>query len=179
VKLIFLYGPHAVGKYTVGQALAERTKYKLFHNQYSVDMVKSIFPERDHPRSECLKAVRIFMLGKAAEYGRDTIFTLAYSGRVDDDFVSQVVAAAERHEGQVCFVRLTAPVPVLLDRVGNSSRVKARKISSQADLQQVLATRDMDQFIPRPGQLSIDTSQMSPERAAARIKSHYHLAVVG
>ena len=32
MKLVIIFGPHAVGKMTVGQELAKITDLKLFHN---------------------------------------------------------------------------------------------------------------------------------------------------
>ena len=38
-KLVFIIGPPAVGKMTVGAALAARTGLKLFHNHRTIDVV--------------------------------------------------------------------------------------------------------------------------------------------
>jgi tRNA uridine 5-carbamoylmethylation protein Kti12 len=43
VKLIFIYGPPAVGKLTVASELAKLTGFKLFDNHVSIDFVKSVF----------------------------------------------------------------------------------------------------------------------------------------
>ena len=80
MNLVFLYGPHAAGKYTVGSALAELTGYHFFHNQLTVDAVVSIFPETGELRSEFLRKLRFTMIDGAAREGRSTIFTFAYSG---------------------------------------------------------------------------------------------------
>lgn len=51
MKLIFLYGPPAVGKFTVGKVLVKLTGYKLFHNQLTSDLVESIFDRGVEPFS--------------------------------------------------------------------------------------------------------------------------------
>ncbi len=43
MKLIFLYGPPAVGKLTVALALSPLTGYKVFHNHLTIDLVSSVF----------------------------------------------------------------------------------------------------------------------------------------
>ena len=43
MKLVFLYGPPAVGKFTVAKELAALTGFKLFHNHLTVDVATSIF----------------------------------------------------------------------------------------------------------------------------------------
>ena len=42
MRLVFLYGPPAVGKLTVAKALARLTGYKVFHNHLTIDLVASI-----------------------------------------------------------------------------------------------------------------------------------------
>jgi hypothetical protein len=41
--LVFIVGPGAVGKMTVGAALAARTGLKLFHNHQTIDLVLPYF----------------------------------------------------------------------------------------------------------------------------------------
>jgi tRNA uridine 5-carbamoylmethylation protein Kti12 len=43
MRLIFIYGPPAVGKLTVTTELAKVTGFKLFHNHVSIQFVQSIF----------------------------------------------------------------------------------------------------------------------------------------
>src|SRR5687767_3142913 len=42
--LAFIVGPPAVGKMTVGHALAERTGLKLLHNHHTIDLALRFFP---------------------------------------------------------------------------------------------------------------------------------------
>src|SRR5215218_8512223 len=42
--LVVLVGPPAVGKMTVGHALAARTGLRLFHNHHAIDLVLRFFP---------------------------------------------------------------------------------------------------------------------------------------
>ena len=42
--LVFIVGPPAVGKMTVGHELAGRTGLKLFHNHHSIDLALRFFP---------------------------------------------------------------------------------------------------------------------------------------
>ena len=44
VELIFIHGPPAVGKLTVGKALSAASGLPLFHNHLVVDAVLSVFP---------------------------------------------------------------------------------------------------------------------------------------
>ena len=42
--LVFVLGPPAVGKMTVVHVLAERTGFKLFQNQHTIDLVLRFLP---------------------------------------------------------------------------------------------------------------------------------------
>ncbi|MDF2884003.1 MAG: hypothetical protein K0R54_4569 [Clostridiaceae bacterium] len=42
MKLIIIFGPHAVGKMTVGQELSKITNLKLFHNHMTIDIVNDL-----------------------------------------------------------------------------------------------------------------------------------------
>jgi cytidylate kinase len=44
MNLIFIYGPAAVGKMTVGNELSKITEFKLFHNHATIDIITPIFP---------------------------------------------------------------------------------------------------------------------------------------
>lgn len=51
MKLVIITGPHAVGKMTVGQALAKITGLKLFHNHMTIDVVAGLFENMPAERS--------------------------------------------------------------------------------------------------------------------------------
>lgn len=43
MKLVFIIGSGAVGKMTVGQALMQKTGFRLFHNHMMIEPVLKIF----------------------------------------------------------------------------------------------------------------------------------------
>jgi len=43
MKVIFIHGPAASGKHTIGSRLAALTGLPLFHNHLAVDAAKSLF----------------------------------------------------------------------------------------------------------------------------------------
>ncbi len=44
MNLIIIFGPHAVGKMTVGQHLSELTGIPLFHNHESIELALRLLP---------------------------------------------------------------------------------------------------------------------------------------
>lgn len=176
VKLILLYGPPSAGKYTIGKALAERTGYKFFHNQLTVDTVRPIFDDSDERRVELLCDLRARVIEAAAWSNQNIIFTLAYSGAVDDDFITRLVTIVEKYNGTVKFVQLYAPPEILMTRIGNASRQRLGKADTPAGLRQRLATRDHYATIKYPtDNLRLDTTQQNPDQSAQLIIDHFKL----
>ncbi len=180
MRLLFIYGPPASGKYTIGSELAKRTGYKLFHNHVTVPVARVLFPDTHESRhgeaySDLLKQLRLDVIQAAAREDINLIFTLAYSGEVDDEFIDHIVQAVESHGGNTYFIQLTAPDHTLMERVSNPSRKKLAKMDSPAHLKQVLATRDMRTSVKYPNVLHVDTSALSPVEACDRIAKHFVL----
>lgn len=173
MDLVFIYGPMAVGKTTVGRALSEATGYKFFFNHLTVPVADAIFPRTepwhaDH-RDNLLKTIRLECLAAAAKQGIDVIFTLAYSGAVDDEFVADIVDMVESHGGRTHFVQLCADEDVLRARVCNTSRIPLGKNTDPEHLSRVLAERDMTATVKYPGILTLDTSALTPDESVREI----------
>ena len=171
MRLIFIYGPPAVGKLTTARCVAESAGYALCHNHLTVDAVRPLFPEGDDSevRSDLLKTIRLEIIRTAARLNIDTVITLAYSGVVDDDFVDDIVAIVERYAGTVTFVQLYAPAEVLLLRATAKHRVDMGKISDPDRLRIQLGERDHYATMRYPRQLRIDTTELTPAESARRI----------
>lgn len=92
MKLIFLYGPPASGKYTIAKSIAEKLGYKLFHNHLTVDLAKGVFDYGTKPFWELVHKIRLDIFEKAAKENiSGMIFTYVYEKDNDDSFVSQVL----------------------------------------------------------------------------------------
>lgn len=180
MKLLFIYGPPAVGKTTIGHLVAEKTGYSFFFNHATVPAARAVFPHWHQPEyadrySDLLKELRKAGIKAAAEASLDTIFTLAYSGEVDILFVQQIIDIVERAYGEIHFVQLCAPNGTLLDRVGNPSRKKYDKMTDPVHLMKLLGDRDLHATIPGQHVLRIDTTRHPPREAAAIIISYFGL----
>jgi len=181
MRLIFIYGPPAVGKTTVGSKLAELTGYRFFFNHLTVPAAKAIFPDhKDRSRNEeywhLLQWLRLDCIEMAAKAELDTIFTVAYQGKIDDNFVDDIVKTVTSYGGEVLFVQLSAPETVLTERVGNNSRsdLNLGKMTDPAHLKETLHP-GMYESVKYPGILKLDTSELEPDSAARQIVQHFQL----
>jgi hypothetical protein len=175
MRLVFIYGPPGVGKLTVARELAALTGLKLFHNHLTVDLVSSVFP-RGHPSfGPLVTRFRCEVFTEAARAGVDLIFTYVYSHPEDESDVRTLVEPVIRAGGTVNFVRLTCDRDELLTRVASESRRAFRKLNDPATVANLMAEKDLTSSIPIAESLTIDTTQLAPEKTAAQIAAHHSL----
>lgn len=169
MKLIFIYGPVAVGKLTVARHLARITGFALFHNHLVVDAVGAVFPFGSPSFIKLREQFWLQTFAAAAEAKRSLIFTFAPESTVALDFPQRVQALIETAGGEVCFVRLTVSNEEQERRIGDASRTSTGKLTS---IEQLRELRPMFKSslaaMPDP-LIDIDTDAASPEDAAQRI----------
>ncbi|HEU4798188.1 MAG TPA: AAA family ATPase [bacterium] len=87
MQLIFIYGPPAVGKLSVANALAKLTGYRVFHNHLTIDLVRSIFDWGQGPFFSLVDRYRVELIEAAAKANiPGVIFTFVYAKDQDDGF---------------------------------------------------------------------------------------------
>ncbi len=175
MKLVFIYGPPAVGKYTVATELSKLTGYKLFHNHVTVDMVMTLFDFGSREFFELTDKFRLEMIDRASTKGMNVILTLVYGGRRDEAWIRKVISVVGKHNGEVIFVRLFADRKQLFKRLKSSSRKKFRKIRDRKTLEEVISKYDVFSEIPFVESFSIDNTKLQPKSVAKKIASYYDL----
>lgn len=167
-RLIFLYGPPAVGKLTVARAIAERRDFRVLHNHVTFDPVAVVLPIGTSTFWAALDKIRLVLVTAAAREGIDLVYTFVFAPG-DELHVDEVAGAYEAVGGSVIFVQLVAPVDELRLRVSSESRRAHTKITEVAVLDQVLSDHDVFAAIPGKDTMTLDVSTMSAEEAAIQI----------
>ncbi len=67
MRLVFLYGPPAAGKLTLGSELAAFTGYRLFHNHLTVNLAREIFDFGSEPFQRLVDQLRLRVFAAAAQ----------------------------------------------------------------------------------------------------------------
>ena len=168
---VFIYGPPAAGKLTVARCLAAGYGVKVLDNHLTADVAGRLFDFGTKPFDELVERLRWDLYVAAACAGVDVVSTFVYGHPIDRPYVNRVVEVFEAEGGTVTFVQLLPPAEVLERRVTLPSRAEARKLRDPAQLKGVLARYDLRTPV-NAGDLSIDNSDLPPERVAAMIAGH-------
>ncbi|HEY8290037.1 MAG TPA: shikimate kinase [Acetobacteraceae bacterium] len=172
MKLVFIHGPPASGKLTIGRELAKRTGFPLFHNHLVVDAVMAVFPFGSGGFVRLRERWWLEMFREAAEAGRSLIFTFQPEPTVASDFPARVRRTVADAGGRTVFIRLTLSPEGQDARVSTPSRSAFGKLRSVDMLRALrLGFEAAEAAMPEP-ELTIDTAEIDPEAAAAVIAEH-------
>jgi len=170
VKLIFLYGPPAVGKLTVARELAALTGWRLFHNHLTVNLALALY-DLGTPGFIALREQIWFDVFRRALADRlpELIFTFSPENTVPQRFIDGLFAEIAAGGGEVIPIALTASEVEIERRLAAESRHREGKL---VDLELYRRVRAAGAFatpvIPNP-RLRIDTAEVNPAEAAIRI----------
>lgn len=169
MQLIFLYGPAAAGKLTIGRELAARTGLPLFHNHLIVDAVAAVFPFGSEPFARLREEFWLKVFAEAASANRSLIFTFAPEASVAADFPQRVQALVSANGGETIFVALTIPHAEQERRLTAESRTAFGKLRDVALLRSLQPQFDACmRAMPEPV-LTLDTSALTAKESAERI----------
>ncbi len=176
MKLIFIYGPPAVGKLTVTKELIKIIGFRNFHNHYAYDFVNALV---NHTNPKFPKYVEKIMLEgieiAAKEKVPGVVFTFCYEHKQDDRFIKKVIEAVEKNKGSVKFVQLTCQNQKLFKRVKEKSRKSYKKVKTVKALKSILKKWTLDREIPFVRSLKIDNTKVKPREVALMIKQKFNL----
>lgn len=183
--LVFLFGPPAVGKMTVGQELERLTGYRLFHLHQIIDLVGRYFPYSTAADSSYERLVVSFRRQFFEEAARSGLHVITTAGwRFDLPSEEEAVRSYTRpfvvHGGRVCMVELLAPLETRIARNETENRRSHKQVawSTEAYLRADAAAHRYDSDGALPPELPllrIDTANLSAEATARRICQHFGL----
>lgn len=170
MKLVLLYGPPAVGKLSVAQALALCTKFRILHNHLFINLSHTLFEPGTEASRAFAREVRQVSLDAARREGISGIILTTVYARDRDSYLLSLCDHAEAQGDDVCLVHLTCAVGVLEARVTNPSRTAFNKLITVDGLRGKLAELDEPFGVieGRPS-LSIRTDDLTPAEVAERV----------
>lgn len=186
MKLIIIFGPHAVGKMTVGQELAKITGLKLFHNHMTIDIVSDLFTNMPQERGRLTELFRkeIFeAYSKSDEYGMIFTFMWAFDSQDDWNYINGLEEIFRSRNAEVYFVELEADYELRIERNKTENRLfnkpSKRNIKKSEELFRILEDRyrlnSFEGEIQKENYIRINNSDINPDIVAEMIKSRFSL----
>ena len=167
--VVFIHGPAASGKYTIGSHLSKVSGLPLFHNHLAVDAAKSLFAFGTTSFNKLRSTIWHTAFEEAAASNQSFIFTFHPEASVDPSLIEDLCQSIYRHKGRVHFIELVCSRDSILRRLTEAGRSKFGKLSD-AELYRWLESEGAFDFPPLPEPLLvINTDDLSPVAAAERI----------
>lgn len=183
MKLVFLIGDTAVGKMTVGQALAKLTGLRLFHNHMMIEPVIEIFGDYKHDVVDRLREVVFEAFAASEAYGLIFTYMWAFDQPEDWAYAARVREIFERRGAEIYYVELIAPQAVRLARNATPNRLahKPSKRDTEVSNRRLIADDARYRCVSEPGELPfehylrLENADLPPEAAARRIRDAFDL----
>ena len=188
MTLVVIFGPPAVGKMTVGQALTRRTGLPLFHNHMTIDAVLPFFPFGSPQFSRLVSEFRRRIFEEvAASDLPGLIFTYVWALDQPSDraFIDSLSAIFRVRGDEPYFVELTASLDERLRRNETELRLlhkppkrdvaRSRELLLEHDEQYRLNSNG-DFFYP-DRHVKIDNTHLAPDDVARKIVDAFALGL--
>ncbi|HLD64042.1 MAG TPA: AAA family ATPase [Candidatus Peribacteraceae bacterium] len=177
MKCVIIIGPQAVGKMTVGRAIAAKTGYKLLHNHMTIDFILNFFEFKSASFQRLDSLFRFSLMKEVADSDLPGfIFTFIWGfNRPDNwEYIQKIedIFSAKGHE--VVFLELEADLDVRKERNVTPLRLehKPSKRNIVDSEKRFLEFEKEDRLNPKPGELAgkkhlkINNDHLSPEEVA-------------
>lgn len=184
--LVFIIGPPAVGKMTVGHELAQRTGLKLFHNHHTIDLALRFFEFGTPPFHRLVGEFRrrIFEEVAASDLpGLIFTYVWAFDHASDDATVEEYSSIFRERGGRVVYVELEAAQTERLRRNETpfrlaekpSKRDLERSRDQLLDLDARYQLNSMGKYDGRADYIRIDNTDLAAADVAERIIATFDL----
>jgi len=185
--LLFVVGPPAVGKMTVGREITKRTGLRLFHNHLPAELVLPFFDFGSPAFDRLVDRFRRHLIEEvAASDLPGLIFTYvwAYDLPGEQETLERYARPFQQRGGRVLYAELQASQEERLNRNAGACRLAAKpsKRNIEASRRHLLETDaryrldSAGEFDGRPDYLRIETTHLSPADVATQIIDHFGLA---
>jgi len=181
MKLLFIFGDQAVGKMTVGQEIAKITDLRLFYNHMTIDLVKDVFAEVRWDTVDRLRDVIFKDFAASNHFGLIFTFMMAFNLQSEWDYVAHVTDIFKKHNANIFYIELTAPLEIRLHRNKTENRLSCKPSKrDRAESERLILSSNYrcisnDGEVPFENYIKIDNSNLLPDIVAKMIKERFSL----
>ena len=185
-KAVFIFGPHAVGKMTVGQSIAKKTGLRLFHNHMSIEPFLDLFADMPKERAEITNIVReeVFKLfAQSDQYGLVFTFIWYFDDPAHIKDIDRIEKIFTDKGCDVIFVELEADIETRLERNVTPNRLAQKP--SKRDLKlsfNLIETKESRHRVnshagevKKDNYIKINNSSLSPDQVASLVIDKFKL----
>ena len=171
MKVIFIHGPAASGKHTIGTLVSKELGLPLFHNHLTIDLAKTLFAFGTKEFSQLRAEIWRSSFRIATETAQSFIFTYNPERTVDPTLLAGLHSIVEESGGEMLYVALQCSQTEILNRIENESRTRFNKLTSRS-LFLELTAQGAFESVPLPSPwMEINTESLSATQAAEAIIS--------
>lgn len=185
MRLLVIFGPPAVGKMTVGRAVAARSSFRLFHNHAVIEPLLEVFDYGTPPFMTLMGEWRRRVVQEAAASGTDLLLTFVWPLQLEGEaeFMAELLAPYVERGAEIAFAELYADLDTRLERNRTEHRLTEKR--SKRDLAWSEGNvRELERHVlstgpgvdgPGPRMLAahrhvrLDNTALTPDEAADRI----------
>lgn len=184
MNFLLIFGPSAVGKMTVGKAIAAKSGFKLMHNHVSLELANRFFDFGTDPFRKLDSMVRFGVFEVVANSDlKGFIFTFCWALDLpsEAEYVDKVVKVFTTAGAKIHYLELEANQEVRLARNLTPDRLLEKPSKRDTAFSEGMLLRDDEKYRQntRPGEmperniLKIDNAELSPEEVADLVIKHY------
>ena len=183
MKVVIIFGAYAVGKKTVATYLCALTGFRFYEHPIRYDVLKTLFWKNADAIDRRLKETVLQALCEQEERGIVIPLLWCFDHPNGGKAVRYFETFFTNAGVEVCFAELTADDDTLLQR--NRDKLAQEMQDDSIDLERsksdYLWHTDELRYTSLPGEMQgkryfwLDTTALSPEEAADRIRGAFHL----
>ena len=183
MKCLIIFGPAAVGKMTVGKAIAAKTGYKLFHNHMSIDLLLNFFEYGEPAFRRLDNLIRFSVMEEFAKSDQlgfifTFLWTFTKNGQPTDDadYIQKIVDIFTAQGAETVFLELECGLEERLRRNTTELRLKHKpsKRDTKFSEKNVRSNEKLYRMNSIEGELEgrkhlkINNEKISPQEVAER-----------
>lgn len=180
MKVIIIFGPHAVGKMTVGQEIEKLSGLKLFHNHVPIEAVLPYFSYGTPAGRQLVHNIREAFFRAFAESGEaGYILTCVwqFDAAGEQEYMDWIANIFEERGAQVFWVELEARLEERIERNKSANRLsqKPSKRDVTFSEKRLIESHNKHRLNSREGELTyenylrIDNSDLQPAVVARQV----------
>lgn len=186
MKLVIIFGPHAVGKMTVGHELEKITGLKLFHNHMTIDLVSNFFSYSTQSGKRLVNLFRTEIFKEVASSDLEgMIFTYVWGFNIQDDrdYIYNLAKIFKDKGAEIYWVELEADVEERIVRNKTENRLKHKPTKRNIEFSENQLREGMEKYRlnSNPGEvteenyLRINNTNTDPSSVATQIIEKFRL----